>query len=713
MPGRIPVACCGYPSVFIADLMRTPPFPSAWQWARFCAGLGGLLPGVVMGQAVDDLALQEVVVTGERLSRPMSETASSVVVFTADMNEALAGADRIEDVLALVPNVQSGSGGEGPTIRGQDSTGVLRDLPAFLGGTRPRVTLQVDGRAVSFNEFVFGLASVWDVDRIEVFRSPQTTTQGRNSIGGAIFIESQDPAYAWEGRVRMLGGNYDTWQASGVVSGPLVDDQLAVRIAGDLRRSRTFSRIKPLAMGADPNRNDYGLVRIKLLAEPKAVPGMRLLTTYTHVDSQMPQVEGVRNDLGVEFEDRVDNAPTYGVFSNDVDSLTSVLDYRLAPALDSTTTLSFGDARIERFAPPGLGQTQTHSRDFSAESVLRWVPDQPVRALGGAHYLRSRLDQDIDLSAVLGKGSFSDEQQSLGLFGELTFRPTPRLPVTAGIRYQRDSQDRQGLLGTSGSGYPIDFDQAFDAWLPKLSVAYEIGKDFNLGVLVQRAYNPGGTTLNLDTGEQDEFGAETLWNYELFVRTSFAGGRVTLDANVFYNDFEDAQRSRLRAYTVPGGATAFWAEIDNMPRAESHGLEIDLGWHINATLVLRAGLGLLDTRIVEPTPALASLRGNEFQRSPAVTASAAIDWRPVAGWRLSAQGRHNSDYYSDDANTPGLAISGTTVLDARASYEKGQWQVFGYVRNVFDRFYLMSLNSNVRGTAGDPRQYGLGFELRY
>jgi outer membrane receptor protein involved in Fe transport len=169
----------------------------------------------------------------------------------------------------------------------------------------------------------------------------------------------------------------------------------------------------------------------------------------------------------------------------------------------------------------------------------------------------------------------------------------------------------------------------------------------------------------------------------------------------------------VRAYTVPGGATAFWAEIDNMPRAESHGLEIDLGWRISTTVILRAGLGLLDTRIVEPTPTTESLRGNEFQRSPAVTATAAIDWRPRAGWRLSAQGRYNSSYYSDDANTSDLGISGTAVLDARASYEKRQWQVFGYVRNVFDTFYLMSLNSKVRGTAGDPREYGLGFEVRF
>ena len=192
-----------------------------------------------VAQALEESTLQEVVVTGERLARPQSETASSVVVNTGERVESLSGADRVEQVLALTPNVQLGSGGVGPTIRGQDSTGVLRDLPAFLGGTRPRATLQVDGRAVSFNEFVFGLSSVWDVDRVEIFRSPQTTTQGRNSIGGAIFVETRDPTYDWEGRVRVLGGNYDTRQGSAVISGPLVADQLAFRIAGDSRRSHT------------------------------------------------------------------------------------------------------------------------------------------------------------------------------------------------------------------------------------------------------------------------------------------------------------------------------------------------------------------------------------------------------------------------------------------------------------------------------------------
>ncbi len=545
----------------------------------FCIAFGARV------QASEDAALEEVIVKGERLARPLFETASSVVVNTGERVESLSGADRVEQVLALAPNIQFGSGGVGPTIRGQDSTGVLRDLPSFLGGTRPRATLQVDGRAVSFNEFVFGLSSVWDVDRVEVFRSPQTTTQGRNSIGGAIFVETRDPTYGWEGRVRVSGGNHDTWQGSAVISGPLVADQLAFRIAGDLRHSHTSSQIAEVIEGANPNDDDYGMIRVKLLAEPKALPGARLLTTYTHVDSTMPQIEGVRRP----FEARKDPLPTYGVFSTDVDSLTAVLDLPLAPALESKTTLSYGDISITRFALPGLGQTQSHSTDFSIESVLHSDPARPVQLLGGVHYLRSQLDQFINLSAVLGEGSFADQQESLGLFGDMELRPATGLSLTAGLRYQRDSQDRQGLLGGRGAGFPIDFDQTFDAWLPKLSISYEVTGDLMVGALIQRAYNPGGTTLNFDTGEQDDFGAESLWDYEVFTRTSFAGRRATLSANLFYNDISDAQRARTRAYTVPGGQTAFWAEIQNVPAAESHGLEVELDWLIGSTAGVARG----------------------------------------------------------------------------------------------------------------------------
>lgn len=624
------------------------------------------------------------------------------------MIETRPGVDRLDQLLDLIPNVTLGPSNLGPAIRGQDTTGALQDLPAFLGGNRPRATLQVDGRAVGHNEFVFGATPVWDVERIEVFRSPQTTTQGRNSIAGAIFVETKDPTYRWDIGARAIAGNLDTRQLSGVVSGPLVGEQVAIRIAGDLRRGRTSTRITDRMPGANPNRDDFGVIRLKLLAEPEALPGARLEVAYAHSESASNRPGLVRPP----FDERRDPFPLYGVLSTNVDAVTGSLAFDLSDALRSVTTVSFGDGHIKRFPPPGLGRTNTDTIDYSVESIVQWKPEGPVRMVGGIHYLKQRLVQFIDLTAVIGTGEFDDHQHSLGLFGEATFRATPRLSITGGLRYQRDSQRRQGELGTPAFLLPVDFDESFQAWLPKVSVAYEFSDQLTAGFLIQRAYNPGGITLNFDTGEEDLFGPEKLWSYEAFARALIGDGRLRLSANLFYNDFRDAQRSTFHAFSLPGG-TAFWAEIDNVPKAESFGLETSIDWRTSERFRVRAGLGLLKTRIIEPADNNPALKGNDFGRAPAWTASGAIDWQPLGRLRITASIRHNSGYYSDDANSPHRKIGRATRIDARAAYDFGPATLFAYGRNLLDDFNMTYLSSATLGTAAEPRELGLGMETRF
>ena len=653
----------------------------------------------------------QIVVTGERISRPVRETPSSVVVITAREIEAQAG-DHVDQLLATVPNVQLGSGVEAPAIRGQDSTGVVRELFAFLGGSRPRATLTIDGRAVTFNEYVYGVASIWDVEQVEIFRSPQTTTQGRNSIAGAIFVNTIDPAYAWEGRARMIVGDFRTRRASAVVSGPIFDDQLAVRVSGDLKLGRTSSDMADGIPGADIERDDHGVVRIKLLAEPRGVPGARFEASYSHFESQAPQFEGVQ----APFKRRRSPVPerSNGVMRTNVDSVTASLSYALAPALTSRTTVTHGKALLKRFGLPGIGRARVDSSDYSGESILSWRPDGPINLLGGVHYLTTTQDQFIDITGLrIGSGGFDDTQASLGLFGEATWRPHPRLAITTGLRYQRDHQDREGQVGPVGPGITIDYDEQFDAWLPKVSVAYNVAENATIGLLVQRAFNPGGTTVNLATRRQDTFDAERLWNYEAFVRGSFARGRGTLAANLFYNDMQDAQRPQTIEFIAPDGLPFRTTEIANAPSAESYGMELELGWRASSRLSMRLGLGLLGTKIRRTLALSDPIRGKAFQRSPNFSAAAAIDWRPVDDLRLSAQLRTSSDYFSDDANTPSRRIDGSTTVNARAAYTASSMTLFGYVRNAFDAFYLTHLFTPTFGTAGDPREVGLGLEMQF
>src|SRR5439155_20040290 len=141
---------------------------------------------------------------------------------------------------------------------------------AFLGGNRRRTTLIVDGRAVRYHEFVFGAAPAWDVERIEVFRSPQTTTQGKNSIAGAIFVHTNEPSFEPQYAARLIVGDFRTRQVSALASGPVAGD-VAVRVAGDFRYARTTSHIADRVEGADPNHDVYGQLRAKLLVKPHAL----------------------------------------------------------------------------------------------------------------------------------------------------------------------------------------------------------------------------------------------------------------------------------------------------------------------------------------------------------------------------------------------------------------------------------------------------------
>lgn len=664
-----------------------------------------------MPQADDPFAI---VVTGERAARSIRETASSVVVETAVTLDDRANPDRVEQILQSTPNVQLGSGGEGPTIRGQDSTGAVRDLPAFLSGTRPRATIQVDGRAATYYELALGLTSLWDVSRVEVFRSPQTTTQGRNSIGGAIFVETNEPDFSWGGKLRAIAGNFDTRQVSGAVGGPLAGDQLAFRVSGDLRRSRTSSRLTSRAIGIDPNRDDSELVRLKFLAQPSTLPGVRLSLAYSHGRSQMPQIEGLR----APFDQRRDPDATYGIFAITADSLTARAVYEPAGDIEARATVSFGRADVGRHAPPGFGEARIDARDFSVEPVLVWRAPSGLSLTGGLHYTRATLDQTIDLTTqvqVQGRGVFFDEQDSLGLFSEAVLPLGADVSVTAGLRCQHDRQTRQGGLSGRVIDLPLDYRRSFDACLPKLSLAWDATPTVRIGGFVQRASNPGGININTGLVRLELFDAESLWDFELFARARSKDDQFALSGNIFHYAITDAQRTQLITVIQPDGRIATSAQVANAPRAWSTGLELQMDWHLTPRLQVRGALGLLNTRITETLDPLDPILGKQFQRSPRVSGSGSIVWRPTQSFTLACHARHNSSYFSDDLETPQRQIAGSTTADAKASWQHRGATVFGYVRNLFDRFqltYLFPPSSNL-ATAGDPREIGVGVEATF
>ncbi|WP_338240880.1 TonB-dependent receptor [Aurantiacibacter hainanensis] len=674
-----------------------------WIWG----GAGGFLVGAVPALA-QDTGAAPIIVTGERLNRTLAETASSVTVITATDLEQRPDLARLDSILQTIPNVTLGSGGLGPTIRGQDTTGVLRDLPAFLGGNRPRTTLIVDGRPVTYNEFVFGAQPLWDVARVEVFRSPQTTTLGRNSISGAIIVETEQAEDVFGASARAFVGAYDTLQLSASVTGPILPDQITFRISGDRHRSVTSSELSGGEQTIDPNEDRYDHVRARMLFDLAHIDPLKLEVTYSHLQTQAVQIEGVREP----FRERRDPFARYGVFRTNIDSVT----FRPEWQFDETTSIrgvaSVGWGEIHRFAPPGLGEADTSSRDRTFELSFRHQGRDSGMIVGAA-YSRVNQTQWIDVTTVrLGTGSFADQQTSFGLFGEAIISPLDNVSVTVGGRFQTDRQVREGMLLTPAGSRSLDYDGEFSWLLPKISLSFEPFEGLTTGILVQKAANPGGTTLLADTGEQDRFAPESLWDFELFARGEAASGSLHYQANLFYYDMTDAQRSVTRTIQTPGGPF-YLVEIGNVPKAWSAGAELQFGWRVTDALDISGSIGVLDARISEVVDDDDPLLGNEFQRSPHMTGSMAASWQADKHLSFHVSLSVRSGYYDDDLNTPSLRIDGTSVLDVRASWQHGPIRLIAYARNAFDRFYLTSLSETGLATAGDPREIGVGVEGRF
>ncbi|XOV82474.1 MAG: TonB-dependent receptor [bacterium] len=175
--------------------------------------------------------IEEMVVTAEKRESTVSDTSISITAFGQDMIEdfGIQGADELVNFIPATTR-------DAYDIR---IRGVGRNFRA-VGGD-PGVATYYNG---IYSED-FGIAAsengLYDIARIEALRGPQGTLYGRNSIGGALNYITNRPTYEFEGELRVLGGNLDTQEYYGVLSGPIIDDKLAYRFVA-VNRDRDGSQ---------------------------------------------------------------------------------------------------------------------------------------------------------------------------------------------------------------------------------------------------------------------------------------------------------------------------------------------------------------------------------------------------------------------------------------------------------------------------------------
>ncbi|WLS10563.1 TonB-dependent receptor (plasmid) [Shinella sumterensis] len=649
--------------------------------------------------------LEAITVTGEKVSRDMKSTASSVSIKTSrEIDREKTGNATVSEVIADVPNVVYSDTVSAPVIRGQDSQGPLTGQGSFWGGTVPRATINLDGHYLNYNEFYFGATSVWDLDSIEVFRGPQTTSQGANAIAGAIIVNTKDPTFTPEAAYQAEIGDYNSKRASIALSGPIVEDELAARLAIDYSGRDTFIDYVNAGFRHEGTDQDFSALnaRLKLLWEPTDIPGLTAKLTYSHTSSNRPSQEAASRPFDA-LEHVTNTMPSWKQHTN-----TGILDigYDFESGIKLFNQTQYSSSNVQRAT--GIvngGNADIDQANVSNETRVMFGDEtDTVSGVAGLYYARTHTDEALYLS---GLSSFDDTKRNLGLFGEMSYRFAERWTLTTGLRYQNDRIERAGSSVFAPT--PVDFDTTFSALLPKASLAYAATDDWTVGALVSRGYNPGGVSLNLNAGRWQPFEEESIWNYELFTRATLLDDRLTVNGNLFYMDFKNAQ------YTIPvvisPGVTQSYTI--NAEEAHAYGLEIGADYQLLDNLTLKGSAGILRTKI-DRIASNVAYEGNEFAKSPGYMITLGVSWDVTEKFNLSGQVRHLDGYYSDTANTAAYAIEPYTIADIRASYKlHDNMEAYGYVKNVFDERAPTYMQQN-RGIGGieasmtAPRMFGIG-----
>jgi len=125
--------------------------------------------------------------------------------------------------------------------------------------------------AVAFNNtpFIrnrFFEQEFYDLQRVEVLRGPQGTLYGRNATAGVVNLISQKPKFTYEAKLSADVGNYSSSRIEGMLNIPLVDDKVALRIAGAWTKREGYDT--NAITGNQIDGRDLWSTRVSLRADP-------------------------------------------------------------------------------------------------------------------------------------------------------------------------------------------------------------------------------------------------------------------------------------------------------------------------------------------------------------------------------------------------------------------------------------------------------------
>ncbi len=613
------------------------------------------LPALLLAFSVpsnaEGLVLEEVIVTAQKKSESLQDVPISMSVVTGEKIQQ-AGIKNIEDLSAYVPNLKMSQTlvGNAIFIRGVGS-GINRGFEQSVGMFIDNIYA---GRGNQFR------SPFTDVSHIEVLKGPQGSLFGKNTIAGAINITTAKPTQ--EFFAELSGGHetkYGGQDLSAIVSGPL-SDTLGMRLT--LKNSESDGYLDNVITGEQGPAREESVARLlwQWLPQDDLDVSLKLEkgsfdTRGTHhqiVDvtgtfylnaiplSQFEDYVDPREDGRIDLKNTERNFPGKNPYSKtDNETLVLTANYDIKPGMLFTSITGYSAYEYEQTVDGDTSDLAIigvelfeEFEQFSQEFRLSGQLGDSIDYVGGVFASIQDLYNfqiiDGDISTIIPAGSiidpifpldylkttgiadFDQKTESLGIFGQVTWRATQDFQLTLGLRQGREKKtvDKSQIVASFGEREPtndpgklamsdfvigvvpheLDGTRTVDSLSPTVNLQYFFNNDVMTYLRFARGFKSGGFNASDGGGDPDkfEFEDEQAENIELGAKLTLLDGAATLNAAYFYTDFKDRQFATL----TPTGTV-----VGNAASSISEGVELDFRWRPAQFLSLNGSVAYLDS----------------------------------------------------------------------------------------------------------------------
>ncbi|NOZ66038.1 MAG: TonB-dependent receptor [Alphaproteobacteria bacterium] len=689
--------------------------------------------------------LDEVIVTSLRRRSNMQKVPVAVSVIKPPLIREARIHD-IEDVGTRIPGLTVSSFSIGqPTIhmRGVGSN----DDGAALDNS---IVLFIDdvyvGRITSIN------MSFFDLEQIEIIRGPQGTLYGKNAIGGAINVTSNNPTDHLTGEVEATLGNYNRFDLRANISGPLIEDKLLGRLAFHSRKRDGWQKslflpgIKQndentwaargklllavndttqIDLNGDYSRDDLestgripvvGRVPVRLLGPDGRPTGQRALPTDIFSALGGNVRTAINSDRG--FTDRT----IWGLSSRisregDFGRLLSITALRQTDFswLEDSTGLpsSVTDQKVNS------NVNEKHSQ-FSQE--LRWIsPDGGrLKHVLGFYYLYEHTHR-IENFIFPRRKSTTDqdnETNSFAIFGEATYAITKKVSFTAGARMTYETKNMIQQNTTNGDrtilleDFTLNNKGNWTDFSPNFVLSWQQSDDIMWYGSISRGYKSGGFQGAPATRElaRRTINPESVWNYEIGYKSQWLDDRFRLNLVGFYSDYRDLQ---VVQFKTEGNFGVF--QTSNAASASLKGVELEFTLKPVSGLEFFGSYAFLDATYDQFNDLSGrDFTGNVLRQAPRHSLYLAAYYERdfyKGRLRFRADYRYQGKSFREPDNSVTIQ-PGFDLVDASVAYESADdsWEATLWAKNLMDKEYishLYVLGGNDYALFGTPRTYGL------